>query len=509
MILFQRLESHIEPPVYGCWAKPLLLSFTDTSWIELTTMPLSAEELAFFENLSTPKTSEPSQAPAQDSLIAGLSSLSTDTSTTVSSSAKEQLDKDNDDEDDDFGDFESAETSNNPDSMEKPKPAAPDWEELLIRSTATPETSLPLGLEIASAAPVEFPSVDSGNSSGRDSLISIDEAYQARESDLAFDRDVMAQTSGISVLGAQKKALPSIGEQVVDISSYSSNIKFGQHVVSSKNPYTGAVEQKTTSTTPRQWKKVLSAKPAGDENRNSRESYHSKSGKTGVEPSPSGDLSSMNKATPSKKPNDQLIDLDPWSFDTQGKSDDDFDDFNDFEVAPSVAIPSPLELMEGISANVLPVLQSFLNSLIPLAYPLKRKAMKKPQFLAFLPGFLEIILVAGRIMAGRARRSISASQKSDADRAANQLEDTWTKLRSRLDSLLPANHGYRLLSISSTAVFNSSTTATTCIICGLAKNELIRGEKPNKKWSTVSGGHETCIKYWEYRNKNCFIEDTQ
>lgn len=469
-------------------------------------MPLSAEELAFFESLSTPSSSSFAQEPARGSLTTGFEGQSAEIPT---ASTKEQQGQDNDDDDDDFGDFESAETSTNPEPVAKPKSSASDWEELLIRSTATPETSLPLGLDISAAAPLESPSGDTDNSSGRDSLISIDEACQAQESDLAFDRDVMAQSSGVSALGAQKKTTPSVADQIVDISSYSSKMKFGQHVVNSKNPYTGAMEQRTTSTTPNQWNKVLSAKPAGDEIKAGVESTNPKFSSQVAKSSLVTSSNSKDQPSSSKKAGDQLIDLDPWSFDAENKSDDDIDDFNDFESAPSMVIPSPVELMEGISINVLPILQSFLNSLVPLAYPLKRKAMKKSQFNAFLPGFLEIILVASRIMAGRARRSISASQKSDADRAANQLEDTWTKLCSRLNSLLPANHGYNLIAISSAAVFSSSTTATTCIICGLAKNELVKGEKPNKSWSSVSGGHGSCIKYWENRNKIPPMEGSQ
>lgn len=137
------------------------------------------------------------------------------------------------------------------------------------------------------------------------------------------------------------------------------------------------------------------------------------------------------------------------------------------------------------------------TELAPLPFALKRRVLANPKTKDFVSGYLESISVVARIIAGRARRSLTAEQTKLADREARHFESDWTALRPRIVSLAPASAS--VPSIDSRAIFSAKASAAVCDVCGLAKNEALK-HQPRPVWA--DGGHKTCLAFWN--NKSAF-----
>jgi hypothetical protein len=186
-----------------------------------------------------------------------------------------------------------------------------------------------------------------------------------------------------------------------------------------------------------------------------------------------------------------------WGFD----EDEDDTDSNFQEFASAPAMPPPHQLLFYVHEYVFKVIDHLFEQLVPLSYSMKKRILSRPETKQFFVGFIEAIRVAARIMAGRTRHSLDASQLAYADRESREVVRLWKILSVRLKSLLPSSKDIPDLDERLTFPPIRNPEKPLCQICGLAKNEIVKGQ-PRPEWSSDGEGHKSCIVWWD--NKSAF-----
>lgn len=496
---------------------------------------LSLDDLSFFEVHTA--TAGNALNETGNVLNNGISVLSLNTSSHVPSALVNE-------EDDDFGDFVQFEPSNpeanssisNATLSLSSQPvlpgffqATPDKASLPLTSQISPlKASLPSSSRITSSVP-SVPSV--GESSFSQKLQKVS-PLNSQPSLLSSSPSLpKADIIDISV----PKQIPSIESSAKDLGSTPSNLKFGQTshsgTVSSADLWTGvlgarsgpSIEKSIPSLMPeilldnkhysnglhkvplpslnssrlQQQKNISVPRPTRPITSNSLNKNVSDNSDS-FAPPPSIEIEDLLDLTTSSQmhsPSDIVTTV--TDQEEQLWNDDDDDDFSDFATANP--IPTPDILLSMMSENVLPSANKLLNSLKPLSYSLKKRVVSHPNTKTFLTGYLEAVNIASRIMAGRNRRVLTLSQKSQADRESRRLESIWSSLSTRLESIMSSP--VTTLVLNAKLVFPEKVSGSTCSVCGLSKVEIVKGQsKPIwiDKGSLI--GHKTCINWWNNRS---------
>ncbi|KAK7206549.1 hypothetical protein BZA70DRAFT_235941 [Myxozyma melibiosi] len=155
-------------------------------------------------------------------------------------------------------------------------------------------------------------------------------------------------------------------------------------------------------------------------------------------------------------------------------------------------LPPPEILLSLFQSNLFPLPMPLFQSLVPLAFPLKRRVISDPKVKSFFEAFILAIEVAIRICAGRKRRD----GRFEADKEARETARQWRALRERV-----AGVGLRdlpNLDASFTLRAYAGEPAELCIVCGVARHEQVRGCTKEVVWDFENGGHSTCIRWWAH-----------
>lgn len=268
-----------------------------------------------------------------------------------------------------------------------------------------------------------------------------------------------------------------------DLASFDGPIRFGQHLVT-KNTPSGLVT-KPSSISPQQWSNLVS----NSDGRTPTPPVHTKStAQTDTQQKPETTIQSDSKD-------------DEWG-NNDDDDDDDFDDFESFVSGPP-SVPRPHELLIFIDDKVIPTIDTLINSMVPLEFALRKRVLARPETQKFLEGYLIAIDVSARIMAGRNRRAIDGPERVAADKESRRVQSIWETKSTRLRSLV-RDRVIPVLDSKVTFPINVSGGTSTCDICGLAKNEVVKGQDRKEEWISARSayrGHKSCIAFWENRDK--------
>lgn len=195
---------------------------------------------------------------------------------------------------------------------------------------------------------------------------------------------------------------------------------------------------------------------------------------------------------------------------------DDDDDFGDFIDAPleqqqqqqkeegTIKVANgtrvdTIDLLRKAHQEYLPIIDSaLLKPLSTATYQLRKRILSNKKTKEFIKGYIELMWIIKRIMAGR--RRMCPGSITTVDKTARHVEQYWfDDQESRLNVRVKAlGNSINWPVLNSKIIYDSVAIGDTCLVCGLARNENLEGDNNITKWvqDTNLNGHKSCINFY-------------